>query len=291
MSVEQYQRQVNSFDKEISELEKKKASKDKEVADLDSKIQSIRKSITKHTSESMLKSKMSQIDTHQKNTTRKAAESADLGKKIADKRKKRSEAYLRLQKEQQSEQKKIDISNRKLQSSYESQIRELRQQVASSILSPVQNISQDEDEYDVFISHAWEDKEDFVEEFVAELEKLDIRVWYDKKRISLGDSMREKIEEGLRKSHFGIVVLSPSYIADGKYWTKSELNGLFQKENIGGKVLIPIWHKLTKKDVMNYSLILADRLAMNTASYSPEEIAVEIKEMIDKSEEKDNGQA
>lgn len=289
MSIDQYQRTVNSLDKEIAELEKKKASKDKDCADLQNKINSAQKIITKNTSQSTINNKLRQISSYESDKTKRSKESAELGKKIADKRKKRSEAYLKLQKEQKNEQKKQDRASQKLQDSYKSRIEELQQQLAMSVTIPQQKSIATE-EYDVFVSHAWEDKEDFVDEFVDELEKLNIKVWYDKKRIIFGDSMREKIDEGLRKSRFGIVVLSPNYIADGKYWTKSELNGLFQKESIGGKVLIPIWHKLTKKDVINYSPILADRLAMNTASFSPQEIAIEINNIIKKSEEKENEQ-
>ncbi len=55
----------------------------------------------------------------------------------------------------------------------------------------------DREEYDIFISHAWEDKEAFVDDFVAELSALDIKVWYDKQQIAWGDSMRAKIDKGL----------------------------------------------------------------------------------------------
>lgn len=85
--------------------------------------------------------------------------------------------------------------------------------------------------------------------------------------------MRKKIDEGLKKSRFGIVILSPNYIAEGKYWTKAELDGLFQLESINGKKLLPIWHKLTKKEVMDFSPTIAGKLAMNTSSLTSKEIA------------------
>ena len=91
--------------------------------------------------------------------------------------------------------------------------------------------------------------------------------------------MREKIDKGLAKSRYGVVVLSPNYIAGHKYWTKTELNGLFQVESFNGKVILPIWHNLTKKQVVEYSPIIADRKAMTTASMTPEEIAEEMKEL------------
>lgn len=290
MSVEQYQRTVNGLDKEIVELEKKKAAKDKEIANLQGKINSTSKSITKTTFVSTRNSKLKQISGWETDIVKKSKESADFASKIADKRKKRAEAYLRLQKAEQEEQKKYNKQNLKIIQGYENRINDLQQQVIQQIALPHSTIAnQMKEKYDAFISHAWEDKEDFVDEFVAELEKLNLSVWYDTKRMAPGDSMREKIDDGLKKSRFGIVILSPNYIADGKYWTKSELNGLFQKESIGGKVLIPIWHRLTKKDVMNYSPILADRLALNTSSNSPTEIAEIIKDMIVKPEEEQNG--
>lgn len=206
-------------------------------------------------------------------------DSADLGKKIAEKRKKRSDAYLKLQKEQQNEQKKQDRASQRLQASYENRIDELQRQLAKSVVLPQQNNSESEEEYDVFVSHAWEDKEGFVDEFVDELKKQGLKVWYDTNKLKWGDSMREKIDKGLAKSRYGVVVLSPNYIAEHKYWTKAELNGLFQVESINGKVILPIWHNLTKKQIVEYSPIIADRKAMTTASMTAEEIAVQLKEL------------
>lgn len=98
--------------------------------------------------------------------------------------------------------------------------------------------------------------------------------------------MRKSIDYGLKKSRFGVAVLSPNYIAEGKYWTKAELDGLFQLESINGKTLLPIWHNLTKKEVMEYSPIIAGKLAMTTASMTPQEIAGKLKELLDEDNDK-----
>lgn len=135
-------------------------------------------------------------------------------------------------------------------------------------------------EYDVFISHAWEDKESFADEFVDELRNHGVRVWYDTSQIKWGDSMRQKIDEGLRKSKFGIAILSPNYIANGKYWTKAEFDGLFQMESINGKTLLPIWHNLTKQQVMKFSPIVANKKAMTTAMMTTKEIAEEMVKLL-----------
>ena len=290
MSVAQYQNTVNSLDKEIADLEKKKAAKDKEVATLQGKINTGQKSITKHISLASLSSKQKQIAAYESDKAKKASDSADIGKKIADKKDKRATAYLKLQKEQQNEQKKQDKANLEIQASYEARIRELQQQLSQPVVtSATIPISADE-EYDVFVSHAYEDKESFVDEFVEALRNQGLKVWYDTDRLKWGDSMREKIDRGLAKSKYGVVILSPNYIDEHKYWTKAELNGLFQVETVNGKTILPIWHDLTKKQVVEYSPIIADRKAMTTASMTAEEIAAELKELFapDDTDDKNN---
>ena len=293
MSSEQYQRTVNSLDKDIADLETKKASKDKEVANLQGKINSLKKSINNSTSASTLSSKMRQIASYESDIAKKSEASAELGKKIADKRKKRSDAYLKLQKEQQREQKKQDDINRKIQASYEAQIEELQQRLSHPTTFVAENSRAEDEEYDVFVSHAFEDKESFVDEFVDALRANGLRVWYDTDKLKWGDSMREKIDRGLAKSRYGVVVLSPNYIAENKYWTKAELNGLFQVESVNGKTILPIWHNLTKKQVIEYSPIIADRKAMTTALMTPEEIAAALKELFasENSEDEENGKS
>lgn len=218
-------------------------------------------------------------------------------KKIAEKRAKRNDAYLKLQKEQQAEQKKAQRAQQQMisdmQRLYENRIADLEKQAL-----PVVSVSSTSEtelvpEYDVFVSHAWEDKESFADEFVDELRKLGISVWYDTSQIRWGDSMRPRIDDGLNKSRFGVVILSPNYIAEGKYWTKAELDGLFQLESIRGKTLLPIWHDLTKKQVMEFSPIIANKKAMTTASMTAQEIAEELANLLPdfkRVEESENGQ-
>ena len=178
--------------------------------------------------------------------------------------------------------KKQEKEFRDMKNDYEKRITELTKIPYIQDQEAGINENQNIEKYDVFVSHAWEDKESFVDEFVDCLRELDLKVWYDKSEISWGDSMRKRIDEGLKKSTFGVAVLTPNYIADDKYWTKAELDGLFQLESINGKTLLPIWHNLTKKEVMEYSPIIASKLAMNTAMMTPKEIAEELKKLVDK---------
>jgi len=118
-------------------------------------------------------------------------------------------------------------------------------------------------EYDFFISHASEDK-DVAEPLVQKLEETGARVWYDSIVLTLGDSLRERIDEGLANSRYGIVILSPSFFA--KNWPPRELNGLVTREDDGRKVVLPIWHNISADEMRRYSPILADRLAAMTSS-------------------------
>jgi hypothetical protein len=279
---DQTRRALNILDNELATLEKKRADLEGKEADRMQKINDVQRSITKSTSVSMLSSKNRQIQGYQNDLAKIAKDKADMTKKIADKRKKRADAAVKLQNEEAAERKKEATMQKVIQQGYEKRIAELNRQwiMPTFVQMPDSNIlnmaKPSAESYDVFISHAWEDKKTFVDEFVEELIAFGIKVWYDKDKITWGDSMRAKIDEGLRKSKFGIAVISPHYIADGKYWTKTELDGLFQLESINGKTLLPIWHNITKKEVMDYSPIIAGKLAMTTASMTPNEIAKEL---------------
>lgn len=136
-------------------------------------------------------------------------------------------------------------------------------------------------EFDVFISHASEDKDDVVRPLAAALKGHGLEVWYDEYELKIGDSLRRKIDSGLAKSKFGIVVLSKPFLSKG--WTNYELDGLVTKSVTQEQVLLPIWHNISKKEVIDYSPSLADKLARNTAMHTVDEIAEEIAEVINAS--------
>ena len=89
-----------------------------------------------------------------------------------------------------------------------------------------------------------------------------LKIWLDEDNILLGDSLRRSIDIGLSKSRFGIVILSPDYIR--KQWTNRELSGLLARENSGSKVILPVWHRVKPEDVLEFSPMLSDRLAIST---------------------------
>lgn len=133
-------------------------------------------------------------------------------------------------------------------------------------------------DYDVFISHASEDKDEIVRPLANALQSEGLCVWYDEFELKIGDSLRRKIDRGLAKSRVGLVVLSQSFINKG--WTNYELDGIVTRTITGEQILLPIWHKISKQEVIEFSPSLADKVARNTATYTVEEIAREIAELI-----------
>ncbi len=159
---------------------------------------------------------------------------------------------------------------------------EIREAPLSSMPSLVNNmppeLTRSKQSHDVFISHASEDKDDIVRPLANALVAEGLNVWYDEFSMKIGDSLRQKIDQGLSRSRVGLVVLSPAFISKG--WTNYELDGIMIKAVSGEQILLPIWHKITKQEVIEYSPSLADKLARSTAMHTVEEIAREIAELL-----------
>jgi hypothetical protein len=119
-----------------------------------------------------------------------------------------------------------------------------------------------EEEWDVFISHASEDKDEIATPLAEALRGKGLRVWYDDFSLQLGDSLRQSIDRGLARSRFGVVILSARFFE--KHWPQQELNGLVTREVNGRKVILPVWHGVAFVEVRNYSVILADRFSVQT---------------------------
>lgn len=132
--------------------------------------------------------------------------------------------------------------------------------------------------YDAFISHASEDKQKLVRPLANALGKMGFRIWYDEFELRVGDSLRQSIDRGLVNSRYGIVVLSPAFFA--KNWPQYELNGLTAREMDGHKVILPIWHKVTKRDVLRFSPTLADKVAVNTKGNKVMNVARELAKVL-----------
>lgn len=155
-----------------------------------------------------------------------------------------------------------------------------RRREISEIADNVATVGPDLDdrEFDVFVSHATEDKDAVVRPLANALQDRGLSVWYDEFELRIGDSLRRKIDAGIARSRFGVVVLSKPFFSKG--WAQYELDGLVTMAVGGRQVLLPIWHDISKDEVVGHSPSLADKVALRTADYSIAEIAGEIADVV-----------
>lgn len=124
----------------------------------------------------------------------------------------------------------------------------------------------------VFVSHASEDK-GAIARPIAEALSKDYKVWFDEYELHVGDSLRAKIDEGLKQCDFGVVVLSESFFS--KKWPKAELDGLLALETENKKLILPVWHEVNEAQVKAFSPMLAGRLGA-TSSKGVEQVVKEL---------------
>lgn len=114
----------------------------------------------------------------------------------------------------------------------------------------------------VFISHASEDKEAIAKPLAQALRRVGVNIWYDEYSLQLGDSLTRSIEAGLAECDYGIVIISPNFLS--KEWTERELAGLSAKQTYNNKVILPILHNLTHKELKEKKPILSDLLSIQS---------------------------
>lgn len=280
MNIDYLARQIATIDRDISTIEKTIYSID---ANINCKQKEAHGLLDKIAREKDIKRNIG----YQKALIKKNEEISRLkkdkntkSKSLADKQKKKLELQSKLNKEEQKERDKAKKEQKEMLTLQQQITREMEKQKIQSlqsfdVLKP-QPIGQTS--YDVFVSHASEDKDDFVRDFVKCLQQNGLQVWYDEFTLRIGDSLRRSIDNGLKNSRYGIVVLSEAFFS--KEWPQRELDGLFAREVSGEKVILPIWHKISKNEVMKFSPIIADMVALNTSIFTIEEIAKEISDRV-----------
>ena len=132
--------------------------------------------------------------------------------------------------------------------------------------------------WDVFISHATEDKKAVAGPLAHALQNRGMQVWYDDFELRIGDSLRRSIDDGIARSRFGLVILSKPFFA--KNWPQYELDGLVTRANSDQQILLPIWHGISREDVIEYSAPLADKVALSTSERDISAIADQIASVV-----------
>jgi hypothetical protein len=118
-------------------------------------------------------------------------------------------------------------------------------------------------QYDFFISHASEDKENIALPLFQILRQFGFKVWFDQAQISIGDSLVEKIQDGLSHSRYGIIIISKSFFAKKENWTKRELDALLMRDISIANTILPIWHEVEFSYVFEHSPLIASKYAIH----------------------------
>lgn len=280
MSIDSIAREIASVDRDINTIERGIHPVDDNISRKQREAYSLLEKVSREKD-------IKRIISYQKDLNRKNEEISRLekdksvkSKSLADKQKKKLDLQVKLNKEEQNERAKVKKEQKEMLTLQQQITREMEKQKIQSLHSfdVLKPTHYEQTTYDVFVSHASEDKEDFVRPFVTCLKENGLNVWYDEFSLRVGDSLRRSIDNGLRNSRYGIVVLSEAFF--NKEWPQRELDGLFAREVNGEKVILPIWHKISKNEVLKFSPIIADMLAINTSSFTIEEIAKQISDRV-----------
>lgn len=130
---------------------------------------------------------------------------------------------------------------------------------------------------DVFLCHAWDDRQGPAKELHDLLVAAGVKVWFSEKDLGLGVPMMRAIDKGLANSRIGLVLVTPALL------TRLPKQGVADKELsalLAGNQLIPIVHNTTYGDLRNVSPLLASRSGLDTAEDSMAVVAAKIAELV-----------
>lgn len=119
--------------------------------------------------------------------------------------------------------------------------------------------------WDIFISHAEEDKELIALPLYDHLVKKGLNVWIDKKEFQIGNYIKDMIDEGLEHCNYGVIIVSQSYLK--KRWTLYEYEKLYRRQIEEKRaIIIPVWHNIVSSDLEFSSLhFLKDVFALHSS--------------------------
>ncbi|SDY41975.1 TIR domain-containing protein [Citreimonas salinaria] len=130
---------------------------------------------------------------------------------------------------------------------------------------------------DVFLCHAWDDRQGSAKELYDLLDARGVRVWFSERDLGLGVPMMRAIDKGLVNSRIGIVLVTPAMLkrlpAEGV--ADKELSALLRRER-----LIPVVHGTTYEELEKVSLLLASRAGLSTAEETMADVAAKIAELV-----------
>ncbi|MBT9444412.1 MAG: toll/interleukin-1 receptor domain-containing protein [Hyphomonadaceae bacterium] len=130
---------------------------------------------------------------------------------------------------------------------------------------------------DVFLCHAWDDRNGAAKELHDLLEARGVSVWFSEKDVALGTSLLREIDKGLVKSRVGIVLVTPAFLSRvrGEGIADKELSALLARD-----LLVPIVHRTTYEALREVSVLLGSRSGLSTAEAPMSDIAAKLAELV-----------
>jgi hypothetical protein len=133
------------------------------------------------------------------------------------------------------------------------------------------------DRRDVFLCHAWDDRQGAAKDLHDQLQARGVSAWFSEKDVPLGSSLLREIDKGLAKSRVGIVLVTPSLLRrlQGEGIADKELSVLLARD-----LLVPIVHGTTYEALREISPMLASRSGLSTAANSMTDVAAKLAELV-----------
>jgi hypothetical protein len=133
------------------------------------------------------------------------------------------------------------------------------------------------DRRDVFLCHAWDDRQGVAKDLHDLLESRGVSVWFSEKDVGLGTSLLREIDKGLAKSRVGIVMVTPALLdrLRGEGIAEKELSALLARD-----LLVPIVHNTTYEALRDVSPLLGSRTGLSTAENSMAVVAAKLAELV-----------
>lgn len=130
---------------------------------------------------------------------------------------------------------------------------------------------------DVFLCHAWDDRNGAAKDLHDRLQAAGVKVWFSEKDVLLGSTLLREIDKGLANSRVGIVLVTPAFLdrirAEGI--AEKELSALLARD-----LLVPIVHNTTYEALRDVSPLLGSRSGLSTAEDSMTNIAAKLAELV-----------
>lgn len=228
---------------------------------------------------SQMRAAQRKVEQQIRSEVRKAEQQFERDLKAAQ-RKAESDAKVQQCRSEQAAQREIDKwvrdTNRKLQTASRPTVtyRATEERTLASVATEAERQAAAHPERrDVFLCHAWGDRQGAAQELHDLLEGFGVKVWFSEKDVALGTSLVREIDKGLRMSHIGIVLATPNLVkslaAEGI--ADKELSALLATDRV-----IPVVHGITYEELRDESPLLASRSGLSTGEDTLEQVAVKI---------------